>query len=52
VNFETSVRIHRPVEEVFDYLSDLGNFPYWNSAVQAVRATSVRTKEVASSWCR
>jgi uncharacterized protein YndB with AHSA1/START domain len=40
MNFETAVSIDRPVEEVFDYVSDPLNFPRWNSAVQAVRATS------------
>jgi uncharacterized protein YndB with AHSA1/START domain len=40
VNFETSVRVQRPADEVFDYVSDPQNFPAWNSAVQAVRRTS------------
>jgi uncharacterized protein YndB with AHSA1/START domain len=40
VHFETSVRIERPVEEVFDYVADPGNFPRWNSAVQSVRETA------------
>jgi uncharacterized protein YndB with AHSA1/START domain len=40
MEFETSVRIERPVEEVFDYVSDPRNFPRWNSAVQAVGMTS------------
>ena len=40
MKFETSVRIERPVEEVFDYVSDPTTFPRWNSAVQAVRPTS------------
>jgi uncharacterized protein YndB with AHSA1/START domain len=40
MNFDTAVRIARPVEEVFDYVSNPGNFPRWNSAVQAVSATS------------
>jgi uncharacterized protein YndB with AHSA1/START domain len=47
---ETSVRIERPVEEVFDYVSDPLNFPQWNSAVQAVRATSPRAGEVGSAY--
>ena len=37
VNFETSIRIERPVDDVFDYVSDPRNFPRWNSAVQSVR---------------
>lgn len=40
MEFETSVRIERPVDEVFDYVSDPRNFPRWNSAVQAVSVTS------------
>jgi uncharacterized protein YndB with AHSA1/START domain len=40
MNFETSVRIERQAEEVFDYVSEPENFPMWNSAVQAVRRTS------------
>jgi uncharacterized protein YndB with AHSA1/START domain len=40
VEFETEVRIERPVETVFAYVSDPTNFPSWNSAVQSVWATS------------
>ena len=35
-SFSTSIRIARPVEDVFAYVSDPRNFPVWNSAVQAV----------------
>jgi uncharacterized protein YndB with AHSA1/START domain len=42
MEFQTSVRIERPVEEVFEYVADPRNFPNWNSAVQAV---SVRSGE-------
>ena len=48
MNFETSVKIERPVDEVFDYVSDPRNFPDWNSAVQAVRQTSPRTDGAAT----
>jgi uncharacterized protein YndB with AHSA1/START domain len=37
ITFETDVRIGRPIEDVFDYVSNPGNFPDWNSAVVAVR---------------
>jgi uncharacterized protein YndB with AHSA1/START domain len=37
ITFETEVRIERPVGDVFAYVSDPVNFPYWNSAVAAVR---------------
>ncbi len=40
ISFETSVRIERPIEEVFDFVSDPTQFPRWNSAVQAVNGTS------------
>jgi uncharacterized protein YndB with AHSA1/START domain len=40
MNFETSVVIERPIEEVFGYVSDPRNFPAWNSAVQSVAETS------------
>jgi carbon monoxide dehydrogenase subunit G len=40
MDFETSVRIERPVEEVFEYVSDPTTYPRWNSAVQSVQATS------------
>jgi uncharacterized membrane protein len=36
--FETKVRIGRPIEDVFAYVSNPGNLPQWNSAVYAVRA--------------
>jgi ligand-binding SRPBCC domain-containing protein len=37
IAFGTSVRIERPTEAVFDYISDPSTLPRWNSAVQAVR---------------
>jgi uncharacterized membrane protein len=39
IRFETEVRIERPIEEVFAYVSNPGNFPHWNSAVKAVRVS-------------
>jgi uncharacterized protein YndB with AHSA1/START domain len=50
VNFDTRVRIRRPIEDVFDYLSDPANFPDWNSAVRAVRAISQTPKDVGSTY--
>lgn len=40
ISFETSVRVKRPVEEVFALVSDPLLFPRWNSAVQTVHVTS------------
>jgi len=50
VNFETSVRIDRPVDEVFDYVSDPTSFPRWNSAVQKVRQTSEGADGVGATY--
>jgi uncharacterized protein YndB with AHSA1/START domain len=50
IAFETDVRIHRRIEEVFAYVSDPLNFPRWNSAVQAVRKTSAGEDGVASTY--
>jgi len=36
ISFEASVRIERPIEEVFAFVSDPTQFPRWNSAVEAV----------------
>lgn len=40
ISFETCIRIARPIEQVFAFVSDPIQFPQWNSAVQAVRHTS------------
>jgi uncharacterized protein YndB with AHSA1/START domain len=50
MNFETSVRIERPVEEVFDYVSDPLNFPAWNSAVQSVEQTSAGADGIGATY--
>jgi uncharacterized protein YndB with AHSA1/START domain len=50
MNFETAVSIDRPVEEVFDYVSDPMNFPRWNSAVQAVRETSSGADDIGATY--
>lgn len=50
MNFETSVRIDRPIETVFDYLSEPANFPRWNSAVQSVRETSAGADGVGATY--
>ena len=44
------MRINRPVEEVFSYVSDPLNFPRWNSAVQAVRKSSAGENGVGSTY--
>jgi uncharacterized protein YndB with AHSA1/START domain len=50
IGFDTSVRIGRPIEEVFAVLSDPLLFPQWNSAVQAVHSTSPLAGEVGSTY--
>ena len=37
---EASVLINRPVEEVFEFLSDVGNWPQWNSTMSEAEQTS------------
>jgi len=36
ISIETSIRIARPAQDVFDLLADPLRFPLWNSAVTAV----------------
>jgi uncharacterized protein YndB with AHSA1/START domain len=48
--FETSVRIRRPIEEVFDFVADPLNLRHWNSAVRTVWKTRGRRSEVGSTY--
>jgi hypothetical protein len=50
IAFETSVRIARPVEEVFALVGDPLRFPRWNSAVKTVRLTTGQQGEVGSTY--
>ena len=50
MKFKTAVRIERPVEEVFEYVSDPRNFPAWNSAVQTVRETTPGSDGVGATY--
>jgi Polyketide cyclase / dehydrase and lipid transport len=50
ITFETSVRIRRPIEEVFSYVADPLTFPRRNSAVEAGRKTSAAENGVASTY--
>jgi Polyketide cyclase / dehydrase and lipid transport len=40
IGFQTSVCIERPIDEVFSHVSEVANFPLWNSAVQDIRRRS------------
>ena len=50
IGFQTSIKIERPIEEVFAYVSEPGNFASWNAAVQAVRPTSPGPSRVGSTY--
>jgi len=50
IAFETDVRVDRPIEEVFAYVSNPLNFPRWNSAVHGMRQTSATESGVASTY--
>jgi uncharacterized protein YndB with AHSA1/START domain len=50
ISFEASVRIERPIEDVFVYVSDPRKFPRWNSAVRAVRKTSAGEDDLGSTY--
>jgi Polyketide cyclase / dehydrase and lipid transport len=50
ITFQTSVRIERPIEEVFAFVSDPLLFPRWNSAVQTVHQTSQERGAVGSTY--
>ena len=50
ITFEADVRIDRPIEEVFAYVSEPLNFPDWNSAVQAVRKSSAGANGTGSTY--
>jgi ligand-binding SRPBCC domain-containing protein len=50
ITFETSVRVERPIEDVFDFVSDPTRFPIWNSAVQAVHRTSGEAGGLGSTY--
>ena len=48
--FETSVRIRRPIEEVFAFVADPLNLRHWNSAVRAVWKTRGQESEAGSTY--
>jgi uncharacterized protein YndB with AHSA1/START domain len=51
IEFDTHIRIDRPIDEVFSYVSDVGNLPSWNSAVEAARRTRAgEAGEVGSTF--
>jgi uncharacterized protein YndB with AHSA1/START domain len=50
IAFETSVRIERPIEDVFAFVSDPLQLPLWNSAVQTVQISSGEMGEPGSKY--
>lgn len=50
INFETSIHVERPLEEVFAFVSDPLLFPRWNSAVQTVHAEPGKAGELGSTY--
>jgi uncharacterized protein YndB with AHSA1/START domain len=46
ITLKTTVRLARPIADVFAYVSDPTRFPVWNSAVRSVRQTSSSTYEM------
>jgi uncharacterized membrane protein len=50
IAFDTDVRIDRPIDEVYSYVSNPLNFPRWNSAVRAVRLTSAGEYGTGSTY--
>jgi carbon monoxide dehydrogenase subunit G len=50
IRFDTSVRIGRPIESVFAFVSDPLQFPGWNSAVQRVHGASGEKGELGSTY--
>jgi Polyketide cyclase / dehydrase and lipid transport len=50
IAFDTSVRIGRPIDDVFTFVSDPLRFPRWNSAVQTVQITSGANGQPGSTY--
>lgn len=48
--FEKSVLIHRPQQEVFDYVTDLANDPKWQSSIESVERTTDGPIGAGSTW--
>jgi uncharacterized protein YndB with AHSA1/START domain len=50
ITFDISVRIGRPIDDVFSFVSDPLKFPRWNSAVKSVQITSGTSGEPGSKY--
>ena len=40
IKVEKSILIHRPIQEVFDFVGDLQNGPQWQSALLEAKPTT------------
>jgi carbon monoxide dehydrogenase subunit G len=50
LEFENTIRVRRPIAEVFAFLSDLENIPKWNYYVLEVRKTSAGPIKIGTTY--
>ena len=50
IQFDVSIKINRPPEQVFAYVADEKNMARWNSAVQSVQQTSPGPISVGATY--
>jgi uncharacterized membrane protein len=50
LEFENTIRIDRPLDEVFAFLSDFENIPKWNFYVLEVRQLSESPMDVGTAY--
>lgn len=50
INIEDSIVIHRPIEEVFAYVSDLTNGPEWQTGLIEVRKTTIEPRGIGTRY--
>ena len=50
VEFENTITIERPIQDVFDFLADLENIPRWNYYVLSVKKVSGETAGLGSTY--
>lgn len=50
IEFEKSIFINRPQQEVFDFVTNLNNDPKWQSTIESVEQTSNGGIGTGSTW--
>jgi uncharacterized membrane protein len=50
IKFEKSLLINRPLQEVFDFVTNLSNDPQWQSSIESVEQVSDGPIGVGSTW--